>query len=272
MKEIIEIVKSAGNILLEYHNKRYNINYKSKDNSSPVTEADIKSSQYITQKIIELYPKDQILSEEQINNVDYSKRIWIIDPLDGTDNFILGKDGFSIAVGLCVDGKPIFGVVFLPKKNELYVGEYNKGSYLEINGKKQVLNVSRISELADARLFIKPIKDKIRPFDLIISVLKVKERMEGDSMAARICHIALGKADLYIHPSKKNGKWDTCASEIILTEAGGIVTDINGKRLNYAQESDFWEDSIVASNGLIHSEVIGEINRIKKEKGKLALN
>lgn len=262
IEKVIRIAKEAGKILLSYYQKNLNITDKGVEGQDPVTEADMASHHFITTRLQEEFPEDQILSEESSDTkIDFSGRVWIIDPLDGTKQFINHHDTFSVVMGLCVDGIPTVGVVFIPTRNILYFAEVGKGAYLLKEEVKNKLTVSKTERLSEAILFIKSPSKRFRPLDQSILKLSTKTKILGGSFAMKLGEIAEGKADLYVHPSQKLGKWDTGGSQIILTEAGGKITDINGATLNYKQESNFWENSVVASNKIIHEEVISKLKQ-----------
>ena len=260
--KIIDIAREAGKIILEYyHQKNLNVRSKDKTRYDPVTDADINADEYIRRRLQEEFPSDGILSEEtKTAPLDYSGRVWIVDPLDGTNEFAQKKDGFSVNIGLCENGVPVLGVVYCPLRDELYYAERGKGAYIENKGKHKRLKVSRINLFPKSAAVIKPSDKGDMPLDEIVN-LKVKERIERDSAAMKIIKIAAGKVEFYIDAVFRAGKWDTCAAQIILEEAGGKITDLSGQPIDYKDEQPILKNSFVASNGIIHQKVIAEIRK-----------
>ena len=125
VKKIINIAKEAGKIILKYYSKDLEASIKDKIPYNFVTKADIESDKYIRQRLQKEFPGDYMLSEENKNiPPKYSGRVWMIDPLDGTKDFVNKGSGFSVMIGLCDNGKPILGAVYAPDKDLLY---YQKG-------------------------------------------------------------------------------------------------------------------------------------------------
>lgn len=151
-QSVIPLIKEAGSILLSYRQSSYETNTKNHAEDF-VTTADKESDAYIRKELQKLFPGDTILSEENSYRPEnYTGRVWMIDPLDGTKAFIGGSESFSIMIGLAVNGVPTLGVTYAPAVDKLYWAEKGSGAYLETKGKEQQLKVSTISTLKEARL------------------------------------------------------------------------------------------------------------------------
>jgi len=259
IKKVIEIVEEASKILMTFYDGDYKINYKMK--KEIVTTADIKVDEFLQKKLKEKFPNDQILSEETENTINnYSGKVWIIDPLDGTRQFTQKIPYFSINVGLCLNGTPILGVVSSPAKKEIYFAENNKGTFVKTNDEVIQLSVSKINKISEGKLITNIPDKKQRPFDYILHDLNVREKLPMDNFGSLL--IAAGEAEFFIHPSRNLKKWDTCATQVIIEEAGGKITDLSGNPLDYKQESLKWENSVVISNGIMHDKIIEEIQKL----------
>ncbi|MCK4996922.1 3'(2'),5'-bisphosphate nucleotidase CysQ [Candidatus Pacearchaeota archaeon] len=260
LKQIIDIAKSAGEIAMKYHGKELDIETKSHEHDF-LTQVDIESDKYIREEIGKLFPEDEILSEESKDiPSDYSGRVWMIDPLDGTKDFVYKGRGFSVMIGLCVNGEPMLGVVYAPARETLYYAEEGTGAYVEKNKEKIDLKVSEISELKSSKIVTRIIHREKRDLDKLVDSIGVKSEMPESSVGIKLGLIAEGKADLHINTNYRCSKWDTCAPQIILEEAGGIVSDFSGNPLNYKQKSPKWENSFVASNHNLHKKIITHIS------------
>lgn len=235
--------KRAGKILRENFGKVKDI--KSKGGNQLVSNVDLEAEEEIIQTIKKNFPDHSILSEEnpQLNNSPYR---WIIDPLDGTHNFIKGIPIFGTSIALEYKKEVIVGVLYFPLNKRLYWAGKGKGAYL--NGKRLHVSSRPLSETTcvyDSSIRLNP-KDMLPVLgNLAKGVFNL--RMFGSS-AEHLALIAEGKIDLDIEFNDKS--WDFAAGALIVKEAGGEFTDFDGKP---------WDADIsnyVASNGVIHAEVL----------------
>ena len=228
--EIISFVSGAGDIAMKYYNKKYSV--KNKNDKSIVTEADLEINEYLISRLSKFdYP---ILSEENLDSFSMKQNfeyMWIIDPLDGTIDFVQRTGDFSIMIGLINNlGEVVLGVVYLPATAELFFAQKNKGAYLSINNKKNKISVIK-KPFKCATILMS--RNHCGEFEKnIAKKFNMKKKLMG-SAGVKLCRVANGEAELYINSSNKCGLWDLCAGDIILTEAGGIVTDIFGENIVY---------------------------------------
>lgn len=252
------IIYKAGEETLKIY--KSNIKYEIKEDNSPVTEADRVSDEIILSGLKQFnYP---VLSEESVDDSDRlsSKRVWIVDSLDGTTDFIQKTGEFSIMVGLVEDNKPILGFVYLPLKDKLYYAPKGQGSFLESNGIIKRIKVSNINNFSKSRLVVS--RNHLKPEDKKkaneMGILRLKK---SGSNGIKMGLIAEAEADIFYNTTNRMSQWDSCAPEIILTEAGGKVTDIEGNEILYNTEKIKLERGLVASNGIIHNKIITNINK-----------
>jgi 3'(2'), 5'-bisphosphate nucleotidase len=254
IKEVSNIAIEAGKEVLKIYRQDFKV--QNKKDKSPVTEADLLSNKIIEKALLKY--KWPVLSEESEDNFSRlsASKVWIIDPLDGTKDFIQKTGDFSIMIGLIEDGEPIMGVVYVPIKDKLYYAYKDQGSYLKIGKKaEKKLQVSNISRFPNARLVVS--RNHLYPNDVELAKrLDVGKFKKTGSTGIKISLIAENKADLYYNLSGKLGQWDTCAPEIILTEAGGQLTDIDGKYIKYNNKEVKNVKGVVASNRILQDEVI----------------
>jgi 3'(2'), 5'-bisphosphate nucleotidase len=204
----------------------------------PVTRADRASHEAIVDLLRDRRPEDAVLSEEGDGPApagDPSRR-WIVDPLDGTQEFMAGIGEFSVMVGLAVEGSAVLGAVYRPDPGRLYAGIADRAAWRVGNGGSPPdlrpmrvgpaaagLRFARSRSHPDARL--QGLVDRIRPDRTILS----------GSVGTKCALIAEGEADLYVHPVPYLREWDTCAPEAVLRGAGGRVTDCRGEPLAYGK-------------------------------------
>jgi len=250
---------------MKYHCQELEIKTKSHKYDF-VTQADIEADKYIRKELNKLFPKDKILSEEfDWKPKDYSGNVWIVDPLNGSKDFVHQGGGFSVMIGLCVEGVPFIGVVYAPARNLLYYAQKDNGAYVVQNNKKKKLAVSKINQIKNSTVITRIIHGEPRNLDKVVYSLNFKKEIKESSVGIKLGLITESKADLHINTNFRCSKWDTCAPQVILEEAGGCLTDLEGNSLNYKQKSIKWGKSFVASNNLLHCEVIKRIQNFKND-------
>ncbi len=244
----------AGAILLEYCS-RPSVHWKARGN--PVTEADRQVSVFLVHELSELFPEDGILSEEEPGDWNrlHRPRVWIIDPIDGTAEYIRGLDEFAIMIGLSVDGIAALGVVYQPMREKLYYATAGTGAFLVENRSTRMLRVSNESNpaamtMAVSRSHHSPDVEAIR------RELGIGHVITLGSIGLKTGLICEGRAHLYVHTGRHTSEWDTCAPDIILNEAGGRMTDILNAPLRYNKPSVRNAHGVIASNGVIHQEAV----------------
>ncbi len=252
-----QISREAGKILLSYYDSPTGV--ETKLDNTLVSDADKASSTFITKELMKHFPKIPIVDEEGISKGydNNSKYCWIIDPLDGTKEFLAQRQDFGILIGLVENGIPVLGITFRPLANELDWAIKDKGAFIEDaqgTRKISILDSNEITVLVSGSRSDQELEDILR----ILSPKKITEKHS----AFKIIDVAKGQASLYIC-SRKNTMhiWDTCAPSIILQEAGGKTTDLYGKPLDYSFKSDNHEKGIVCSNNYIHQNVINKISK-----------
>lgn len=261
INQIIQIAKEAGDILLKYYKKDIKIDTKA-DATDYVTIADREADEFIQSKLKELFPNDKILSEENENRPDdYMGRVWMVDPLDGTKYFIKHKEDFSVMIGLCVDGKPVLGVVYAPILDDLYYAEKGKGSFLVHEGKTKKLQVNTISNFEEASCITRGVKVDKRPLDIISEDLNPKKVYERGSVGIKLGVIAKGEVEFHISSNVKTSKWDICAPQIILEEAGGIVKNLEGNDIDYIRKEVRLIESFRGSNKVLADKIQEHLNK-----------
>ena len=264
MQEILEKVKKvarvAGSEIMKFYGSDNRIIKKA--DKTLVTEVDLLSEKIILKGLAEF--DYGILSEEKLGANDRmnKKRVWVIDPIDGTMDFIKETGEFSVMIGLVENGKPILGVVFQPSVDKMYYATLGGGSFLEENGEITKLNVSQNNDYSQAKVFGGR-HHVIELESCLCNDLGISNFIGHGSAGLKIGLIAEKKADLYISSIDKTGEWDICAGEIILKEAGGILTDMNGDEIKYNKKQYLNLNGFVASNGVLHKKVIEGIKKIR---------
>ncbi len=256
LNQVLNVIKQAGKMVMSFYNKDYQI--KDKGNDSPVTEADLASEKIIL-KGLSKYDYGVLSEETEDDKTRLKKeRVWIIDPLDGTKDFINKTGDFTIMIALAEKGRPILGVIYVPVLGELYYAIKNRGAFLIKEKNKSRISVSKKENLAN----IKILSSRFHRSEIektFIDKYKINNLITRGS-SLKVMEIASGKAELNFNPSNKMKEYDICAADIILHEAGGRLTDLKGKRYEYNQE-DPHINGYVASNSIIHDQLVDYLNK-----------
>ena len=235
----INAAKEAGKIILKYYKSDFAI--KEKGFGNPVTTADIAVDEYLKKTLTNYFPQYGWLSEETVDAIDRlsKNRIWIVDPIDGTKEFIHGTDEFVVSIGLVENGSPVLGVIYNPVKDEIFYSSKGEGSYLN-----------------DLQIFCNEYKSSKE----MILLISASERKKGlwnrhskkfkslktmGSVAYKIALIAAGIGDTFVTLRPKN-EWDVCAADCIINEARGKLATLNGEKRIYNQKNTLIDDGLVA--------------------------
>lgn len=257
-----ELARQAGALVLSYFG--HEIAVETKPGEGPVTRADREAGVLIVEGLRSSFPDDGILSEEAPDDGSRlrCRRAWMIDPLDGTRDFVAGRPGFSVMIGLVIDGRPTLGVVFQPVGGVLYDAFLGGGARkIDEDGRAQPLHVSGIHQTSELRL-VTSRSHRTADIDRVRGALGVSDELRLGSVGLKLCTIAGGERDLYVNPEGHSSLWDSCGPEAILREAGGVLTDLSGRPLNYTGPSTRNSRGLVASNGLLHDHIIAQIARL----------
>lgn len=241
-----EAAGSAGRLVMEKFRKSKEIKVKSPKDF--VTEMDIRSEKLIISRIKEKHPDHSFLGEESGKTGDVSEYTWVIDPIDGTNNFAFGLRMFGVSIGLLEKGKPVLGVIDMPALDERFHAVSGGGAFL--NGKR--IRVSGRNDPGRMLAFYHANMEK-EDSELIKNAFETFSnsffslRMMG-AATYHLTRIAMGVADAWFEQDAL--PWDITAGALILEEAGGKATDFGGKPWNP------WSKNLVATNGKVHGKVL----------------
>ncbi|OLE51902.1 MAG: hypothetical protein AUG51_20775 [Acidobacteria bacterium 13_1_20CM_3_53_8] len=267
----LELAREAGAEILKFYDEPIRVEQKrSAGGIEPVTEADRAANELIVHRLARKFPDDGILAEESVDTaVRLSKRrVWMIDPLDGTTGFIDRNGDFAVQIGLAVDGESVMGVVYQPLADTLYWAARGRGSWIERPGLETTrAQVSGRNILDQMRMAASRTHRSAR-LDMVVEKLGVKEEVRRGSVGVKVGLIVEQQCDLYVHLSPRSKQWDTCAPEIILTEAGGRLTDLFGQPFRYNALDVQNRNGIVATNGAAHAKIIETIAPLLKQFGR----
>lgn len=228
LEEMEQWAREAGELQMDSFQK--NIKIESKDRKIDlVTEVDNKSEEIITNNIVSAYPEHSIMAEEGRNKSSDSRYLWIIDPLDGTVNYVHGFPIFAISLALYKDNQPEYGLIYLPYFDDLYSASRGQGSYY--NGERiQVNKDHAVKDGIIATGFPYSHQENSESLELFNKILPEAGGIRRTGAAAfDLCQVARGIFSGFWEIELK--LWDIAAGILIIEEAGGVITDFNGRAL-----------------------------------------
>ena len=238
------IALDAGEIVMKYYEGLEDMQVDIKNDDSPVTLADRETETFIQMSLEQLTPDTPIVGEEaaalgKVRAVEQGEYFWLVDPIDGTKEFINGGDEFTVNIALIKDGAPILGVIYAPAIGELYAG-YGPGTatrWLEDSDNEKPISV-RPSPRSGLTVVSSKHHGSGSRLDKFLAQFKIEKVIKRGS-SLKICAVAAGKADIYprLGPTCE---WDTAAGDAILQAAGGVITDIDGQPLKYGGADPKW--------------------------------
>lgn len=269
----IYLAKTAGQAILEFYESDFLVEHKTTKDSftEPVTIADKTASKIIVEGLAEAFSNDGILSEEETDThhrLD-KKRVWLIDPMDGTKGFVQKNGDFAVQIGLAEDGEMVLGVVFLPFFNHLYFASKNSGAFLVENEETpKRLQVSDKTDFSQMTIAVSRDHRSGKMSD-IIEHFGIQQETSRGSVGLKIGLISTQTCDLYIHLSPRTKHWDSAAPEIIITEAGGNLTDLFGEKIIYNTSDVHNYNGLLATNGASHQKAVERLKPLLTEFGRL---
>ena len=254
---LIALVRVASENIMKYRDPELVVQYKNDDAFDPLTQADETTDELLRAAISDRFPDDEILSEENSDiPTNYGGRVWMIDPLDGTKEFVDGGDRFAVMIGLCVDGVPVFGIVAQPTSGDVYYGIKGTGSFLLRGELKHQLHVNNNGRISNATILVSRQSGEPRESEKFLQEIPFKAFVEDASFGLRVGVVAEGHAEFFVATNTRASKWDICGPQVILEEAGGTVTLRDGRPINYKQADKNIGESFVGSNTALHDELL----------------
>ena len=247
-KEIIESLIDtflyAGKICLELRDK--GLTKKIKSDNTPVSNGDLEVNKIVTQKIKEITPHLPIVSEETADNksINDLKDFWLVDPIDGTYDYINNLEEFTINAGLIINKNPVAGLIYAPSKKRMFYSYGPNNAYEFTNGETKNLNCSENFDKNDVK-FVSYSNDIKPEIEKLHKKFNVKKYVRMKS-SLKFCVIAAGEYDGYV-AEPRACEWDIAAGHAILQHAGGIISDFEGKEIKYGKKN-FKNPSLILKN------------------------
>lgn len=222
------------------------------------THADKASQELILAYLHKHFPDDALCAEESTPAFDAvpksGRRAWVVDPIDGTRGFAKKVGQFSVMIGLLVDGRPVVGVVAEPAQDRFTFASLGDGCWANIGGATSVR--CRVSSRGFAELVLTQSWSKTGMSPKPVQAFQPPKVIETYSGGVKLALVARGEADVYANTYETFYDWDICAGHVLVSEAGGMVTDLGGNPIAYQGETFAQKRGLIASNGRIHTEAV----------------
>jgi 3'(2'), 5'-bisphosphate nucleotidase len=250
----VRLAQAAGSAIMGYYHTGITVHYKARH--EPVTAADGVADEIIADGLRAAFPADGLLTEESDDDVSRLKkeRVWIVDPLDGTTEFINETGEFSVQIALTWHGTPILGVIYEPVTERLSYAVQGQGAYEVHEGRTLPVRVSTEARLA--RMCMVASRSHYSPFvERAREVLGIEAVDRLGSVGLKVGLLARGECDLYLATTMVK-EWDLCAPHALLVEAGGVLTTLAGEPLVYNKADVVERRGLIGSNGLNHERIV----------------
>ena len=225
------LARAAAEVIREVYETSFEVVQKA-GGGGPVTEADKRANELIVKGLEAEFSGDDIVAEESAHFAPKSSRVWFVDPLDGTREFVDRNGMFAVHIGLALDGKAVAGVVHAPIQRAMWSGAIGHPCVLELGGERRELKMEPVRQSSDLRLLVSR-SHKSKKTEKIKNALGITQVREQGSVGLKCALLAMGEADLYLHPSNRSSRWDSCAPQAVIEAAGGVLVDFAGNAYGY---------------------------------------
>jgi 3'(2'), 5'-bisphosphate nucleotidase len=260
VRALLDVARMASELVLEACAIGFEVFYKGPDD--PVTSADHAANELICRELAKRFPDIPIVAEESdpggYAGFEKAPRVFFVDPIDGTREFLAGSDEFAIMIGLAEGGRALAGVVLAPKKDTTWYGSVGTGAFRETSGRSRRIQPSTVENLSDATLLVSHPADDGR-IDLATSMVAVGKVQSVGSAGLKGAMVADGSADVYLSPGRAGKRWDACAIDALLVASGGTLTDTNGEVLDYQTSILDNDDGLLATNGRLLRKALAQL-------------
>jgi 3'(2'),5'-bisphosphate nucleotidase len=261
----IGLAKQAGAAIMDYYRTGLAVEHKAGD--EPVTAADQAADDLIRAGLSAAFPDDGLLSEESEDDLSRLEKewVWIVDPLDGTKDFVAETGDFVVQIALAVGGYPALGVIYQPTTGLLYHAVRQQGAFRVWNGRSERLHVSTTAQ--PDRMCLIASHSNYSPFiEKARRALGIESVMRRGSVGLKVGLLARGACDLYLATTVAK-EWDLCAPHALLLEAGGTLTNLCGEHLIYNKPGLAECRGLIASNGQAHRRIVETIAPLLDQAG-----
>jgi 3'(2'), 5'-bisphosphate nucleotidase len=259
-----QIARHAAHVIAEVYATKFGVEYKDEAGNDPITIADRRSNELICGRLASDFPGVPIVAEESdpatFAGFRSHDRVFFVDPLDGTREFIARNGEFVVMIGLLEKGVPQIGVIHAPATGIAWGGARGVGAYrIDRDGTRHEIRVSDQTDLSASRI-VATRSHRSEKLERALASLDVKESRALGSAGLKCAEVAAGHAEAYVAPGRAGSRWDICAGHALIEVAGGRVTDSFGDPIDYLAPSLVNDRGIVASNGHVHETILERIH------------
>jgi 3'(2'), 5'-bisphosphate nucleotidase len=259
----LRLAHEAGAAIMGYYQTGLDVGRKPGD--EPVTEADQVADGLIAAGLRAAFPNDGLLTEESDDDLSRldKERVWIVDPLDGTTEFISETGEFAVQIALTLLGQPVLGVIYQPVKGRLFYATKDCGAFQVYADRTTRL---RVSDVADpSRMCLVASRSHYSPFvEAARQALGIRAVNRLGSVGLKVGLVARAECDLYLATTVVK-EWDLCAPHALLLEAGGVLTNLCGEPVTYNKRDVTECKGVIASNGLAHALIVDVLAPLRRE-------
>lgn len=264
LERLVALGFEAADLVREVYATPFKVELKGP--GDPVTTADLRANELICEKLAELYPDVPVVAEESapesFASYRTAPRIFFVDPLDGTTEFVARNGQFVVMLGFVEGARATAGVVVAPADRTAWAGEVGSGAWqIDGNGLRKKIHVSDVTRIHDAVLLASR-SHRSAQLERALSALGARETRNVGSAGLKGAHVATGAADGYVATGMVGKRWDACAVDALVTAAGGRFTDALGRPIDYRAEVLTNRDGIVATNGHLHPAIIDRLAQL----------
>ena len=245
----LKAVNSVRELILDIYNSD-NFGVEIKEDNSPVTKADKAADKKIREILSEAFPLYSLLTEESIDDKTRLKNdyVWIVDPIDGTKDFVAKNGEFSVNIGLSYKHKAVLGVILVPVTGEIFYGVEGLGSFYLKNKDSNPIQIHVNSKTKDLTTLISNFHSNQVEMDMIKKHSDVIKHQRKMGATLKGCLIAKGEAEMSYRFSSNTKEWDTCAMQVIVEQAGGHLLKFDGTPICYNREDVYNKDGYIICN------------------------
>ena len=242
-------VNSVRELILDVYNSD-NFGVEIKEDNSPVTKADKAADKKIREILSGAFPLYSLLTEESVDDKTRLKNdyVWIVDPIDGTKDFVAKNGEFSVNIGLSYKHKAVLGVILIPVSGEIYFAVEGKGSFYQMNESSKPIQIHVNDKIDDLTAFLSNFHLNEIERAMIEKHSDVIKHQRRVGSTIKGCLIAKGEGEYHYRFSSNTKEWDTCAMQAIVEEAGGYILKFNGERILYNREDVYNRDGYIICN------------------------
>lgn len=263
---VLDVVREASSVVLEIYDKPFGVDYKAPED--PVTAADRAANELICVRLREQYPDIPIVAEESAPETfagfRSAPRVFFVDPVDGTREFIDKNGEFVVMVGLLVEDRVEVGVIYAPALDTGWCGVVGQGAFeFDRTDRREAIRVSDVSELSQARV-VASRSHRSPELEHVLGALGVRATLPVGSAGLKGAAVAHGAAEAYIAPGYAGKRWDAAAVDALVRAAGGEFTDAYGRPIDYRDASLKNDRGLCAANAALHASIIERMAELRR--------